>query len=303
MSLVPRLFRRAPADGPRARTLDSRTDSGASSVTSGGTSGGTGNDARDDGALGTTADLDATTRSLPLVSTPLAARATLCPGDPGRAQIVVLDGTAVPGVAHYRSWQSELARHGFSGIRTGALAPRQTLQAQLAGLHCAQELVLLQLDAPLPRRGRTGSVRPAPPGTRLHRLVGDGYLTAAVIDRIGFGDRWHLDAAMLADICRATPRSRARLAVTDGAVSGFLISGRAAGTGYIQRLAVDDDVRRRGVATALIDDALAWMRRHGVQQVFVNTHTDNTAALALYHRLGFHDLDEPLRVFEGDTLP
>lgn len=270
MSLVPRLFRRAAVGG---------------SVAGQGVANHVG------GQPG-----NARSRSFPLVSTPLAARATPCPGEPTRAQVVVLDGAAVPGVAHYRSWQLELAAHGFTGIRTGALAARQATHAELAGLHCAQELVLLRLDAPVPR-AHTGAA-----GTRLHRLTGDGYEAAARIDRVGFGDRWHLDATMLADICSATPRARARLAVTDGVVSGFLISGRAGDTGYIQRLAVDANIRRRGVATTLIADAFGWMRRFGVRNVYVNTHTDNDVALALYHHLGFRDLAERLRVYEGDAL-
>jgi hypothetical protein len=35
--------------------------------------------------------------------------------------------------------------------------------------------------------------------------------------------------------------------------------------------------------------------------VFVNTHTDNDAALALYGRLVFRSLPERLRVYEGFT--
>jgi ribosomal-protein-alanine N-acetyltransferase len=258
MSLVPRLFRRAASDP---------TGAGAPST------------------------------SLTLTSTPLPARATPCPGQPDRAQVVVLDGGAVPGVAHYRAWSVELAGHGFTGIRTGALAARQAAQAELAGLLCAQELVLLRLDAPLPTldHRRTSS-------NRLHRLADDGYVRAAAIDELGFGERWRLDAGMLADICSATPRSRARLATTDGAVSGFLISGRSARIGYLQRLAVDPAARRRNVATTLIADAFVWMRRTGVQQVYVNTHVDNDGALALYHHLGFRDLAERLRVYEGDLV-
>lgn len=256
MSLVPRLFRRAASDP---------TGAGAPSS------------------------------SFALTSTPLPARATPCPGQPDRAQVVVLDGGAVPGVAHYRAWSVELADRGFSGMRTGALAARQAAQADLAGLHCAQELVLLRLDAPLPSLARH-----EPSAGRLHRLDDHGYRSAAAIDALGFGERWRLDAGMLADICHATPRSRARLAITDGAVSGFLISGRSARIGYLQRLAVDPSVRRRGVATTLIADAFGWMRRTGVQQVYVNTHVDNDGALALYHHLGFRDLAERLRVYEGD---
>jgi ribosomal protein S18 acetylase RimI-like enzyme len=82
-------------------------------------------------------------------------------------------------------------------------------------------------------------------------------------------------------------------------VVGFLISGRAARTGYVQRLAVHPDAHRNGVATALLVDSLQWMRRARLQRVFVNTHVENVAALTLYRAHGFVELPERLRVFEG----
>ena len=79
--------------------------------------------------------------------------------------------------------------------------------------------------------------------------------------------------------------------------------GRAGRTGYVQRLAVHPDQHRRGVATALLADALTWMQRWRADRVLVNTHVDNEPALALYRRLGFVDLPDRLRVYEGPTGP
>lgn len=216
------------------------------------------------------------------------------------ALVVVLDGSQIPVVEHYAAWRTELARRGFTAMRTGALSARQAPQAEAAGLTCAQELELLQLDPPLPvvATART----PAPlVDVRLHRLRRHHLAAAADIDRVAFGERWWLDAGMLADVCTATPRHRARVAVVDGAVVGSLISGRSASTGYVQRLSVHPAAHRRGIARHLLADALTWMRRAHVTRVFVNTHTDNEAALALYHGIGFRSLPERLRVFEGPT--
>jgi ribosomal protein S18 acetylase RimI-like enzyme len=125
--------------------------------------------------------------------------------------------------------------------------------------------------------------------------------TAAAVDRAAFGEYWWLDAGMLADVCSATPRHRARVVEVDRQVTGSLISGRSGSIGYVQRLSVHPDAHRRGLATTLLGDALTWMRRAGVTRVFVNTHTDNDAALALYRRIGFRSLPERLRVYEGFT--
>ncbi|MCB0999926.1 MAG: GNAT family N-acetyltransferase [Ilumatobacteraceae bacterium] len=206
------------------------------------------------------------------------------------AQIVVLDGTAIPTPEHWRVWMRALGDHGFAAVRTGALAPRQAAQVERAGLRLVQELALLDAVAPFVI---------APTAHRTHRLRVDDLALAAEIDRSAFGDTWALDATMLADIRQATPTHRARVVRVGGRPTGFLITGRAARVGYVQRLAVHPASHRQGVATSLLVDGLRWMRRSRVRRAFVNTHVENEAALELYRRHGFTELPERLRVYEG----
>jgi ribosomal-protein-alanine N-acetyltransferase len=84
----------------------------------------------------------------------------------------------------------------------------------------------------------------------------------------------------------------------DGDLVGFAISGAAADTGYVQRLAVAPDHRRAGLARLLVDDSLAWMRRRGANSAMVNTGVGNEAALALYDSIGFVRLDSELTIAE-----
>jgi ribosomal protein S18 acetylase RimI-like enzyme len=222
--------------------------------------------------------------------TPVPARAHPCAGNASMAQVVVLDGTAVPTPEHYRIWSTTLAEHGFTRLRTGALSPRQAGQAERAGLRCVQELALLDLTVPFVL---TAS------GHRTKRLRPHELTTIAAIDLAAFGANWALDTEMLADIRQATPSHRARTVRVDGDVVAFLVSGRAARTGYVQRLAVDPAAHRQGIATSLLVDSMRWMRRARVTRAFVNTHIENDAALALYKRHGFVELPERLRVYEG----
>jgi ribosomal protein S18 acetylase RimI-like enzyme len=60
-----------------------------------------------------------------------------------------------------------------------------------------------------------------------------------------------------------------------------------AGTLYVDALAVADHARRRGVATALLDEAEALARRRGLDAVALDTGLDNAAARALYEQAGF----------------
>ncbi|MDZ7734336.1 MAG: GNAT family N-acetyltransferase [Acidimicrobiia bacterium] len=69
--------------------------------------------------------------------------------------------------------------------------------------------------------------------------------------------------------------------------------------GYLQRLAVHPDERRRGLGRSLVLDSLTWLRRRGATVVLVNTQEDNHAALALVlekESLGFERRAEELAV-------
>jgi ribosomal protein S18 acetylase RimI-like enzyme len=68
---------------------------------------------------------------------------------------------------------------------------------------------------------------------------------------------------------------------------------------YIMTLAVREDARRLGVASALLDAALAWVAggeraQHRCQFAALHVKADNDAAIAFYRRAGFEQAHEPL---------
>ena len=85
----------------------------------------------------------------------------------------------------------------------------------------------------------------------------------------------------------------------DPRVSAYAITGRAGEYGYLQRVAVHPDARRRGWGSALVADALLWLWEHGTARVFVNTQLENRAALELYEASGFTLMPEGLLVLGG----
>ncbi len=85
---------------------------------------------------------------------------------------------------------------------------------------------------------------------------------------------------------------------SDRDVFGYAVTGRSGEVGYLQRLAVDPVRSGGGIGTALVLDALHWLRdRHG-RFMLVNTQESNAAALRLYLRLGFNMVDEHLTVLQ-----
>jgi putative acetyltransferase len=77
----------------------------------------------------------------------------------------------------------------------------------------------------------------------------------------------------------------------DGQVQGFYKAqrhiGRAAHVAYLGTLAVAPEVKGRGVAGAMLEDAIARLRRAGVRRVELTVEADNPRAIAFYQRLGF----------------
>lgn len=110
------------------------------------------------------------------------------------------------------------------------------------------------------------------------------------VDHDAFPPFWRIDGPGLTDAIAATPSARLRVALGHGAeagVVGYAVTGRAGARGYLQRLAVEPHQQGAGAGTALVTDALRWLRRWGAKQVVVNTQEANDRALRLYERLGF----------------
>jgi GNAT superfamily N-acetyltransferase len=218
------------------------------------------------------------------------------PDLPGTAQLVIVGSLHGLAPLTVRSWLSELRDDGWTAIRTGALGREPRRVFDRLGFAPCQELVLLRLEmdrwqAPPPNPLPVRRVRVRGGTGRRHRSE------LAVVDRAAFGLEWRLDADGIDDATSATPGHRVA-AAGDGATVGYAITGRAGREGFLQRLAVDPAHQRRGIGTALVADAIGWLRRRRVGTVMVNTHGDNAAALALYERLGFVRLDQGLVVLE-----
>lgn len=71
---------------------------------------------------------------------------------------------------------------------------------------------------------------------------------------------------------------------------GFGVLGRAGEEAEIESLAVSAPWRRRGIARRLCADLLGWAHAQGARHVSLEVRLSNTAALALYESLGFHEV-------------
>lgn len=91
------------------------------------------------------------------------------------------------------------------------------------------------------------------------------------------------------DLCRLAQTSHCHgIAARCGDVlAGFIIISVAADEAEILTLAVDEAWRRRGVAGALIQEAIAEAARRGARVLLLEVGVQNIAAQALYAKSGF----------------
>ena len=181
------------------------------------------------------------------------------PNDPTVAHLIFIDHQTR---ARRRTRSSPAVDHaaakGAGAIRTSAMFPASAdvvisgrVHARSTGSPCSR------LDSPdddtIVGFDTTGhrdptDARLAPPPRRRRRPAGV---------RADVGQRRRRACATSA---RATPVHHARIGPgrTVGS-AGFAMSGAAADSGYLQRIAVAPDHRRRGIARDLVVDALRWM--------------------------------------------
>ena len=213
-------------------------------------------------------------------------------GDPHTAYVVARTGR--PSNGALARCLDQLVEGGYRAALTTALAAADQAPYLANGFTVRERLHLL--------------VRPVEPvpalvldGLGLRRGRRRDRDPVLAVDAAAFPDFWHLDGPGLDDALGATPSARFRVAHPEhdhASVLGYAVTGRAGPRGYLQRLAVDPQAQRRGVGTALVVDALRWLRRWGAREVLVNTQEDNGAAVALYERLGFRRQAEGLAVLE-----
>ena len=101
-----------------------------------------------------------------------------------------------------------------------------------------------------------------------------------------------------------SPPELRKVALVDGAPAGFIVSfipepGSRGAYGTIGCLGVFPEYRRRGIATALVLDALGLLKARGCEYAYVGTPERNSKAIGLYEGLGFRPIFR-IRFYERD---
>ena len=77
------------------------------------------------------------------------------------------------------------------------------------------------------------------------------------------------------------------VAVEDGQVAGCIMAGHDGRRGYIYHTAVHPSQRRKGIAAALVEDALAALKDEGISKVALVVFSRNVQGNAFWEKQGF----------------
>jgi RimJ/RimL family protein N-acetyltransferase len=104
---------------------------------------------------------------------------------------------------------------------------------------------------------------------------------------LGLPPRWEEARREWLDVAMSHKMNLAAISPVGAAVGHCFLVDDQAGSAELA-IFVHQEFRRRGIATALLKAVLEWGSAEGLRRVWTLTGAENTAALRLQERLGFH---------------
>ena len=104
------------------------------------------------------------------------------------------------------------------------------------------------------------------------------------IERVSFSTPWS-ETAFLKEIYNTY--SITKVAVFENEVVGYICVNYLIDEGHILNLAVHPDLRRRGIATALVEKVLDELKERGCKSLSLEVRVSNHDAIQFYERFGF----------------
>ena len=123
-----------------------------------------------------------------------------------------------------------------------------------------------------------------PEDSRVRPCRPDDFETILRIHRLTSPEQWWLSATAYRDWLE---KVETRVLEVEGQIAGFTHLRLNQANGLFDGLAVDPAYHRRGLASALVRDALDQAHRRDVQRIDLFVLTDNEPAIRLYEQHGF----------------
>jgi [ribosomal protein S18]-alanine N-acetyltransferase len=123
----------------------------------------------------------------------------------------------------------------------------------------------------------------SPDPLEIRRLSYADLPQVIAIERRAFPTPWSL-AMFVLELSK--PSGICLAALRDGRIVGYLVCSRYDKVWHLMNVAVDDRLRRQGIASALLEQLFEQADRPG-EQYTLEVRLSNAAAMALYEQYGF----------------
>lgn len=119
------------------------------------------------------------------------------------------------------------------------------------------------------------------------------------LERRAFEDPWP-ETAFRADLDNPA-LALAKVARLEGRLAGYLVAWCVAGEMHLTNLAVEPELRRRGIGHQLVDWIVRETELRGADRVMLEVRASNAPAIALYEEHGFRQVGRRPHYYEvGD---
>jgi len=131
----------------------------------------------------------------------------------------------------------------------------------------------------------------------IRRLTYSDLPQVIAVERRAFPTPWSL-AMFVLELSK--PSGTCLAAILDGELVGYVICSRYDTVWHIMNVAVDPGVRRRGIATALLQSLLDRIDDGESTQLTLEVRPTNDGAIRLYERFGFRSAGTRPRYYQDN---
>jgi len=116
----------------------------------------------------------------------------------------------------------------------------------------------------------------------------------AQLEKECFSDPWSVQSITYE---LTNPLSLWLVAVSDGAVMGYIGSQSVLGEADMMNLAVASAARHQGLGQRLVEELIRRLRQQGIYKLTLEVRVSNEPAIRLYQKLGFQQLGRRPRYY------
>ncbi len=121
-----------------------------------------------------------------------------------------------------------------------------------------------------------------------------------LLDNRSFDQFWWMDEQSLKSMIGSQETSFFYVAEESGKLVGYIIISSGCDYAHLSRIAVDPEYQGMGIASALLNRGIEFLRQRGVRSISVSTQANNYRSKALYRKFGFRETGERLCICKYD---